>query len=126
MTTTAGPTASASSAADRVRIAAARLRITTDAKQGKETPQWVRDLAQRPKEIFMTADIPEGFEPAEVSFAKDHVHNAIEQELEKQGIDPYSERADQPSPDLIDLADAVVERLLTEGVTIPASVRRLH
>ena len=46
MTTTAEPTASASNAADRVRIAAARLRITTDAKQGLPTPQWVKGLAQ--------------------------------------------------------------------------------
>ena len=45
MTTTAEPTASASNAADRVRIVAARLRVTTDAKQGKETPQWVMELA---------------------------------------------------------------------------------
>lgn len=32
---------------DRVLIAAAKLRVTTDRKQGLYTPQWVKDLAER-------------------------------------------------------------------------------
>lgn len=37
--------ASDSNAVDPVLRAAARLRITTDAKQGLVTPEWVRELA---------------------------------------------------------------------------------
>ena len=33
---------------ERVQIRAARLRITTDRKLGKKTPEWVRELAARP------------------------------------------------------------------------------
>ncbi|MHA7262290.1 hypothetical protein ACX80W_03690 [Arthrobacter sp. TMN-37] len=32
----------------RVRIRAARLRLTTDRKLGKETPSWVKQLAKKP------------------------------------------------------------------------------
>lgn len=32
---------------DRIRIRAARLRVTTDKKLGKTTPEWVKDLAKR-------------------------------------------------------------------------------
>lgn len=32
----------------RVRIRAARLRMTTDRKLGKETPSWVQQLAKKP------------------------------------------------------------------------------
>lgn len=48
------------------------------------------------------------------------------QELKKLGIDPYSERAYEPSGDLIHLAGAVVEHPLKEGVTIPEGIRDLH
>ena len=33
---------------ERVQIRAARLRVTTDRKLGKPTPDWVRKLADRP------------------------------------------------------------------------------
>ena len=33
---------------ERVQIRAARLRLTTDRKLGKPTPDWVRKLADRP------------------------------------------------------------------------------
>ena len=33
---------------ERVQIRAARLRVTTDRKLGKPTPDWVRKLAERP------------------------------------------------------------------------------
>ncbi|MCQ1950134.1 hypothetical protein NNX28_09355 [Arthrobacter sp. zg-Y859] len=33
---------------ERVQIRAARLRLTTDRKLGKPTPEWVRKLADRP------------------------------------------------------------------------------
>ena len=69
---------------------------------------------------------PEGYDTAEVSTAKDHVYDEVDRELNRQGIDPYSERADQPSPDLIDLADAIVERLLKEGAVFPETIRELH
>lgn len=71
-------------------------------------------------------DTPEGYETEEISYAKDHARSAIEEELEQQGLDPYSEHSDQSSPDLIGLADAVVERLLKEGVSIPEGIRPLH
>ena len=52
---------------DRVRIAAARLRITTDAKLGKETPQWVKDLAEEDP-------CPKATETAEVSGTTKRAH----------------------------------------------------
>lgn len=71
--------------------------------------------------------IPEGYELAEVSAAKDHVMFALERELERQGIDPYPDGDIRGgSIELIDLADAVVERLLKEGVTIPDTMRGLN
>ena len=33
---------------ERVQIRAARLRVTTDKKLGKQTPAWVVELARRP------------------------------------------------------------------------------
>ncbi|MCC3271562.1 hypothetical protein MUK71_08395 [Arthrobacter zhangbolii] len=33
---------------ERVQIRAARLRLTTDRKLGKPTPDWVRELAKKP------------------------------------------------------------------------------
>ena len=37
----------ATSPTDRVLIAAAKLRVTTDRKLGLETPEWVVELAQQ-------------------------------------------------------------------------------
>lgn len=74
----------------------------------------------------MSESSVEDYDTLEVSFAKDHVHNELEKELERQGLDPYSEHNNQPSPDLIDLADAIVERLIKEGVVFPESVRRMY
>jgi hypothetical protein len=31
----------------RVQAAAARLRVTTDRKLGKETPEWIKELAKK-------------------------------------------------------------------------------
>jgi hypothetical protein len=51
---TTSPTAEKKSAGDsdpkeeRVIVRAARLRLSTDLKQGIESPSWVRDIAQRP------------------------------------------------------------------------------
>jgi hypothetical protein len=33
---------------ERIRIRAARLRVTTDQKLGQETPEWIRELAKKP------------------------------------------------------------------------------
>ena len=67
--------------------------------------------------------IPEGYEPAENSYAKNHAMDALEAELERQGIDPY----DEDSPiELISLSDAVVEALLKVGVTIPEGLTNPH
>jgi hypothetical protein len=35
-------------AQERVIVRAARLRLSTDKKQGLESPQWVRKIAKRP------------------------------------------------------------------------------
>lgn len=69
------------------------------------------------------ADIPEGYEPAEVSHAKNHAHDAIEKALEGCGVDPYPETG---GLDLIHLADAVVEGLLEAGVQIPEGISNPH
>jgi hypothetical protein len=68
-------------------------------------------------------EIPEGYEPQEHSFAKNHAMDALENELEKQVIDPYDE---DNEIDLINLADAVVEALLAAGVTIPEGITNPH
>lgn len=67
---------------------------------------------------------PEGYEAAAVSAAKDHVLDALAHELDQQGVYPYDEE-DNPI-ELLSLADAVVERLIREGVTIPETIRELH
>lgn len=67
--------------------------------------------------------IPEGYEPQENSFAKNHAMDALEAELEKQGIDPYK---DEGGIELIELADAVVEALIRAGVTIPENISNPH
>jgi len=68
------------------------------------------------------SDIPEGYEPQENSFAKNHAMDALEAELEKQGIELYEDG----SPELIELADAVVEKLIAAGVVIPEDISNPH
>lgn len=72
--------------------------------------------------------IPEGYEPAENSAAKNHAMDALEAELERQGIDPYPDLDDGEDGgiDLINLADAVVESLIKAGVTIPENITDPH
>lgn len=70
--------------------------------------------------------LPEGYELAEISAAKDHVMDQLERELERQGIDPYDDEDNPNGPELISLAHAVVERLLREGVTIPDTMCDLN
>lgn len=65
------------------------------------------------------------YEPAEHSHAKDHAMDALDAELERQGIGTFDPDDNPKGPELIDLADAVVERLIKEGVTIPESIRPL-
>lgn len=63
--------------------------------------------------------MPEGYEPAENSEAKDIVMTTIETQLEAGGHDPH----DEANPiELIDISDAVVEALLAAGVKIPADL----
>lgn len=71
------------------------------------------------------ADIPEGFEPAENSFAKNHAMDALEAELERQGVEVYSDN-DEGGIDLINLADSVVEKLIASGVVIPEDLSNPH
>ncbi|MDQ1053185.1 hypothetical protein QE394_001113 [Arthrobacter sp. SORGH_AS 212] len=71
------------------------------------------------------SEIPEGYEPAENSAAKNHAMDALEAELEKQGVEVYTDD-DEGGIDLIDLADAVVEALLSAGVTIPEGISDPH
>jgi len=67
------------------------------------------------------------YELAEISAAKDHVMDAIERELDKQGVNPYPDGDIRGgSIELIDLADAVIERLIKEGVTIPDTMCDLN
>lgn len=70
-------------------------------------------------------ETPEGYEPAENSYAKDHAMAALESELEKQGVEIYEDDASELI-DLIGLADAVVEALLKVGVTIPEDIPKLY
>lgn len=66
-------------------------------------------------------EVPEGYEPQENSHAKNHAMDALEAELERQGVEVYTDD-DDGGIDLINLADAVVEALLRAGVTIPETV----
>jgi hypothetical protein len=43
-----GPKAYVSPAQERVIVRAARLRLSTDKKQGIESPSWVKKIAKRP------------------------------------------------------------------------------
>lgn len=74
------------------------------------------------------SEVPEGYEPQENSFAKNHAMDALEKELERQGIDPYPDLDDgaEGGVDLINLADAVVEALMKAGVTIPEDISNPH
>lgn len=85
-----------------------------------------RELHDQPTQCLGGTMSDTQYETAETSYAKDHARDALDLELERQGV-PTFDPDDNPSgPDLIDLADAVVERLIKEGVTIPVSVRSLH
>ena len=64
-------------------------------------------------------EIPEGMEAQEVSFAKNHVYDVLEAELERQGLSTVE-------MDLISLSDAIVEKLLAAGVTIPDTITDPH
>ncbi|WRH25341.1 hypothetical protein GC088_09890 [Arthrobacter sp. JZ12] len=44
---------------EQVRIMAARLRLTTDSRLGKETPQWVKNLANTPLPAPPPEDVDE-------------------------------------------------------------------
>lgn len=63
--------------------------------------------------------VPEGFELAEVSAAKNIVYDAVYSELDNQGFD-------MEDLDLIDVAESVVEELLEAGIFIPASIKDPH
>lgn len=65
-----------------------------------------------------TTEIPDGYEPAEVSAAKDHVHEELDSYLDQAGIDP-----DEAGIDLIRVADRIVSRLIASGVVIPEEIR---
>lgn len=65
-------------------------------------------------------EIPEGYEPAENSAAKDIVLDALEISLTKQGRDPYVEGEEI---ELISLADDVVEALLKAGIAVPETLK---
>lgn len=68
------------------------------------------------------AEIPEGYEPAQNAAAKDHVMEALYEEFEKQGINVDADE-DENAPELIGLADAIVESLLKVGVIIPQDLK---
>jgi hypothetical protein len=44
----AGEKQYASPAEERVIVRAARLRLSTDSKQGLDSPEWVKEIAKRP------------------------------------------------------------------------------
>lgn len=64
----------------------------------------------------MTNTIPEGFEPAEVSAAKDIVQDELD--TAQVAGDIHDEA------DIIRLADIIVTRLLKAGVTIPETIEQ--
>lgn len=79
----------------------------------------VRNTKEKP---MSDTNIPEGYEPAPHSYAKNHAMDALEKELDKQGIELYEDG----SPELIELSDAVVEALIRAGVTIPDDITDPH
>lgn len=70
----------------------------------------------------MSNEIPEGYEAAENSAAKDIAMQALEAELEKQDINTDPDEY-LNGVELIALAEAVVEALLKAGVTIPEGLK---
>jgi len=66
------------------------------------------------------SEIPDGYEPAENSAAKDIALDALDASLTKQGHDPHEEGNEI---ELISLADDVVEALLKAGITVPESLK---
>lgn len=64
----------------------------------------------------MSNELPEGYEYAEVSDAKDTVYNLLDSEV----LNGRIEEEDSGGPDLIHLADRIVEELLAKGAIIPA------
>lgn len=69
----------------------------------------------------MSNEIPEGYELAENSAAKDFAMEALYAEFERQGVDVDADSGDMII-DMIDLADTVVEALLKVGITIPGDL----
>lgn len=67
------------------------------------------------------------YEPAENSAAKDIVMDALEAELDKQGVTVYTDDDNNEGGiDLINLADSVVESLLKVGVKVPEDLKSPH
>lgn len=54
-----------------------------------------------------------------VNHAKEHAYEAILSELEEQGVDSSSEDFDI---NIVSLADAIVVRLVENGITIPLNI----
>ncbi|NSX37162.1 hypothetical protein HTS88_12210 [Pseudarthrobacter oxydans] len=68
------------------------------------------------------AEIPEGYEPAQNAAAKDYVMEALYAEFERQGINTGQDE-DPNAPEMIDLADAIVESLLKVCVVVPQDLK---
>lgn len=67
-------------------------------------------------------EIPEGYEPAQNAAAKDYVMEALYVEFDRQGINTDQDE-DPDAPEMIELADAIVEALLKVGVVIPQDLK---
>lgn len=65
-------------------------------------------------------EIPEGYEIAEHSAAKDIAMAALDASLTNQGHDPH---LDGQEIELISLADDVVKALIKAGITIPEGLK---
>lgn len=63
------------------------------------------------------------YEPAENSTAKNIVLYALEDFLDKAGVETSNDRTDEEIIDLIGLADVIVEDLLKAGVVIPEDIK---
>lgn len=61
----------------------------------------------------------EAYEPTEVSFAKNWVLGALDDEIQYGGPDSWLATVDQEYIDLIEIADIAVEALRKAGVVIP-------
>lgn len=64
---------------------------------------------------MVATNLPKGYEYAEVSAAKDAVYNLLDTEVYAAGTIPTEEDG---GPDLINLADRIVEELLIQGAVI--------